>query len=71
MNRGNCATCRFWATDDYPQQEGEVQMGECRRRAPLLIALKPEDAPFRVWPTTRDWDWCGDFESMSPRKEQP
>lgn len=32
--RGTCETCRFWDTAEHPEEEGQMQLGNCRKHAP-------------------------------------
>jgi len=51
-----CASCAHWVAQDGDQ-------GECRVRAPQLIAFRVDDETEFVtrFPTTAAADWCGEF----------
>ncbi len=50
-----CSSCKFWKATSYID-------GECRKSAPVHVALGLHgDAP-GLWPNTNHDDWCGDFE---------
>jgi len=69
-----CKTCRFFDDTEHPPQKGTVQMGNCRKRSPFLVAgisqglakclldEDCEDAEMAVWPVVRYWDWCGEWQ---------
>lgn len=50
-----CATCRFWK-----RRQPEKRGGQCRRHAPVSIAVG--EGRWRDWPATGDTDWCGDYQ---------
>ena len=56
-----CANCRFWdvyeAGSAYYDKVGEVDVGECRRRAPCI-----SDELLR---RTMPWPGCDQFESLA------
>lgn len=62
MKHPSCVDCRYW----QPSQS-ERSKGQCRRRAPVLAEPPSpyEKNPMRIWPSTRDNDWCGDY-AMRP-----
>jgi hypothetical protein len=33
-----CETCRFFRTTEHPKQDGQMQLGECRRQSPQWLA---------------------------------
>jgi hypothetical protein len=52
----HCQTCRFWLSGRQRNR------GECRRRAPQVVAhIHARDMP-SVFPTTAAADWCGEWE---------
>jgi hypothetical protein len=59
-----CSTCPFWAK--YPDRPGDTfDMGDCRRHAPTMIAVRAEDprdpADFSsLFPYTTADEWCGE-----------
>ena len=53
-----CADCRFW------EPEEGMPSGECRRRAPVAVAVEPEG--WTGWPRTAGVDWCGEGERPLP-----
>lgn len=67
MRKNVCANCRFWGVT-----RGTVEGGDCRRRAPIIIAahLKndgdriedPDSALLAYWPNTGETEWCGEWE---------
>lgn len=69
MTDRTCNGCRFWARSFY-----RPGFGECRRLSPTLTTaeLGTEDVEgffeFRVWPVTRDADWCGSFTARPAPK---
>lgn len=50
-----CKTCRFWT----PQ--GGLEVGECRRRAPLVTGGMMSSIE-TVWPEVAAIGWCGEHE---------
>ncbi len=56
----SCMDCRFW--------DGEGQAyGRCRRLSPrmtdgVLINDMGDKSIHAMWPSTKDTDWCGEFE---------
>lgn len=76
-----CANCRFWpisewSTPDHPRGLGTGDGGrhsDCRRHAPPRADAKhyhPHERMYvnAAWPTTREDDWCGDWEAReTPR----
>jgi hypothetical protein len=76
-----CATCRFWDVSEQDNPvAGRVDLGECQRFPPsIVLAQTPimlqaeeypeeakENASYAVWPVTRDWDWCGEWQAKEP-----
>lgn len=60
-NPENCQACRFWKD----ARTSPNHYGECRRAPPTHRPVK-DDAidvyhPTGQWPTTKPYDWCGDF----------
>jgi hypothetical protein len=54
-----CGTCRFW--------KGYGSNGDCRRRAPVVVAKDPRQGSdtgmsMTTFPRTNDYWWCGEFE---------
>jgi hypothetical protein len=63
MSGAVCETCPFWA--QYPDPDGAIVLGDCRRRAPTMMAVRPEDprdtADFHsLFPYTSSDEWCGE-----------
>ena len=67
-----CATCPFWMK--YPEKPGDTfRLGDCRRHAPTMIAVRAEDprdsadftSPF---PYTESGDWCGEHPAREPAR---
>jgi hypothetical protein len=67
MSEATCQTCPFWAP--YPARDGDDEahpyMGDCRRHAPTMIAVRAEDprdaADFNsLFPYTVHDEWCGE-----------
>jgi hypothetical protein len=58
----SCVNCKFWeAHSPDVLHLDAIQIGLCKRRAPLVL---PEDKFSNPqWPTTRHSDWCGDFHA--------
>lgn len=48
---GTCETCRYFAPP-----EGDWPVGECRRRAPVILI-----SGFTTFPATRAAYWCGEW----------
>lgn len=64
----DCATCRFFA----PKDEGSGGSGDCRRRAPVVLALTEEvgigmggrgTLVVTAWPQVGEAQGCGDWQS--------
>ena len=52
-----CTTCDHWRrTDGKPEDEAHHQHGECRRRAPVVVARPNGTAT--AWPRTTGEDGC-------------
>lgn len=69
MNAATCKTCPYWdeyQTCDACHDADDVNtMGDCRRRAPTMIATRAEDprnaADFNsLFPYTMSDEWCGE-----------
>jgi hypothetical protein len=59
-----CGACKYWHPLPLsPNQSGSIAPGECRLNPPTVIEAS---AP-RVWPSTSNTDWCGQFSSGSPQ----
>jgi hypothetical protein len=58
----SCKYCKFWecTPPDVARVEA-IQIGLCKRRAPLVEVNDKLKIPH--WPGTRHTDWCGDFDS--------
>lgn len=55
-----CSNCRFWHEETEPADE--ARYGECRRRAPVVAAVDPEEGIANPMPLTAADFWCGEFE---------
>jgi hypothetical protein len=53
-----CGNCRFW------KEHGDMEMGFCRRRAPAVPMVEPDNIhEHDLWPMTfLEW-WCGEWKS--------
>jgi hypothetical protein len=51
-----CQTCRFWLISKLRNT------GECRRRAPQVVAHIYARDTQSIFPTTAGTDWCGEWE---------
>lgn len=54
-----CSVCRFWGGRDWPDT---YDRAHCQRHAPIAANRRENFQSEPVWPSTRDVDWCGDFE---------
>jgi hypothetical protein len=58
----SCKNCRFWESNPPEVSHLDaVQIGICKRRAPLVQPHDKLSVP--QWPSTVHTDWCGDFAS--------
>jgi hypothetical protein len=46
-----CGNCKFWELKD-----DHLLWGLCRRHPPKMMDFES------LWPTTKDHDWCGEYE---------
>lgn len=63
-----CENCRFW--NGFEGEGEKSKEGWCRRYPPVLRCPDPasDDVNDTNWfPTTRDYDWCGEYV----RREEP
>lgn len=81
----NCKDCKFWFQEDGDYKcklNGNDKVihyiGACLRYAPRITLgmvwpydkLDSEDQEYdAVWPHTREWDWCGEFEPKESNEE--
>ena len=61
-----CDRCRYWS--DFGQ-EGDEDIGTCRRFPPVPVPWAVEDSGAygpTQWeqPTTRESSWCGEFSAF-------
>lgn len=52
-----CQTCHW-----YWRHAPSAEMGNCRRRAPVLAGVYRGDEIIDGWPSARNNDWCGDWQ---------
>ena len=58
-----CDTCRFWRKQSL---RDENDWGQCRRMPPILPDLVDDKLVIAgIWASTKDGDWCGEWESFS------
>jgi hypothetical protein len=58
--RDSCESCRFWSCD--PREF--VHDGYCLRYPPGVVVMEDPYEPVKqYWPTTHDYDWCGEWRS--------
>ena len=60
-----CGGCSYWYRYEDASADEPSAIGECRRHAPTMIAVRADDprraADFEsVWPYTSEGDWCGE-----------
>jgi hypothetical protein len=74
--RERCSSCRFWTDDNGVLRE--LELGECRRRAPVLIParLPAGETPtiyqlVGEFPRTAAEDFCGQFEQRLNTPHSP
>jgi hypothetical protein len=60
-----CQTCRFWLISRLRST------GECRRRAPQVVAHVNARDMQSIFPTTAGTDWCGEWEGCSAEGTYP
>ena len=81
-----CKNCKYWfqENDDYrcPQDENDrhiEHMGSCLRNAPTITRgmivpaeqlIVEEEEYDSVWPYTRKWEWCGEFEQKGQKNQK-
>jgi hypothetical protein len=59
-NDKRCGTCKHWlATYGAPR-------GKCYCFPPQIVG---DDATHIAWPTTEEWDICGQFQQKEPTDE--
>ena len=58
IEQRSCQNCRFWQYSER-SVERQLDIGECRRNAPLSIGTQILAAQLSAY-TTFDY-WCGDF----------
>ena len=55
-----CKNCKWWEQDEEEKNCYGYFTGWCHRFPPLLKPL-PKMEGGHGWPTTEDYDWCGEF----------
>ena len=60
-----CQTCRFWLVSRLRST------GECRRRAPQVVAQIRAPDMQSIFPTTAGTDWCGEWEACRAEGTYP
>lgn len=59
----NCSTCKYW---EKIQENAWSSLGYCHRSPPPRVEKPqrtlPEQCPM---PTTRDKEWCGEYEKLN------
>lgn len=60
-----CRICRWWQGTATQDTHSFTSAGDCRRHAPERIVGSGGDET-RVFPRTREDDWCGDWEYGLP-----
>ncbi len=67
-----CETCRFWnhdARDSYGEDEA---FSYCRRYPPSMGFYHDVDENFTaMFPITVAYDWCGEWQPITPKEDNP
>lgn len=54
----SCGVCRFWKKNEWCAD------GWCRRDPPRLLSFRSSVRPeCGIWPSTMEYDWCGEFQA--------
>jgi len=63
-----CEKCRYWRF--LRETEPHVEMGECRRHAPVVKTPENVSTGLRYaeWPATMFDDWCGEYQALEKIK---
>lgn len=68
MKSPTCFNCQFWDQQEVIRRAGEAtySKGTCRRHAPRPVTTEGGDGSdsYPTWPTTMDWEWCGEHPRM-------
>ncbi len=63
----NCRTCRFWRSLERGDEDADDESGDCRRRAPVIVAKKiTHFCEGWGFPMTPAAEWCGEYEARKP-----
>lgn len=55
-----CCTCAYWDCEHALKPRGGWRVKECRRHAPVARVVAGN--VFSSWPTTTEYQGCGDWE---------
>jgi len=58
-----CKSCQYWVEDHV----NKINMGECRKKSPVLSSSPIEDTINR-WPKTYDFEYCGEHKEREEIK---
>lgn len=53
-----CDKCKYWDTSEWTIESGR---GNCHRNAPVVHASSVFDSVKAQWPSTKMFNWCGEF----------
>lgn len=62
-----CGSCTWWEIDRTIKPRGGFRTKECRRHAPVVTVR--DDKAYTSWPTTTEYQFCGDWEPMEDFEE--
>lgn len=58
-SKPECKNCKYWS-NEYMFNN----LGVCRRHAPQVVCDNYLQRAESVWPTSTEYDWCGDHEKL-------